>query len=194
MGFERSKFIVVAAAAALLAGCGDPASQAPVGMEPGNYEITVTGSMFGMKTEAQSDGSRCVTNAPEHIPTALLRPYLALNEQCATAKFERTGNKLTGSSLCQLEDGVGTATVHFDGTVAADTLDGTLRMEFDLDMPDSQEAKTAALLLKAASIPFSAKRTGDCTGNSAGAPGRFSSSTARDESSVEADFTDFSEE
>lgn len=157
-----------------LAGCGDPASEAPVAMQPGAYEVQLAGAMFGFRTRSEPDRTRCINNSPEHIPTALLRPYVALHEDCAPAKFERTGNRLTGSSVCRLDpkdDNVsGTATVRFEGTVFADKLEGTMKLDLDLEDTGDSEAKTAALLLKAASIPITATRTGDCTGDSGNEP------------------------
>lgn len=176
----------------VLGGCGDPAKQTPVEMQPGNYEVAMAGSLLGMQTQAESQGSRCVSTSPEHVPTALVRPFMALHEECAGARFERTGNKLTGTATCPLDPAkvAGTATVHFEGTIAADSLEGELSIKLDVEDMKSAEARLGIGMVNAAKMPFTAKRTGACTGSSGGGQ-RTTTTSANEEVSgePESDYT-----
>ena len=193
MGYARR---LAALAALALGGCGG-AGGTPIELQPGNYDITAAGAVFGFSGRALGQGSRCISagNGAEHIPTMLVRPYMVLNEHCGTAKFERTGNKLTGTAVCLIEEG--SATVSFEGEIKPDRVEGDLKLKFDIKPDGSAEGAAAEKMLdvamNAASVPFSAVRSGECSASgSAGMSSR--SAPSYDNSGPTYDFPDPPEE
>ncbi|WP_310532649.1 DUF3617 family protein [Novosphingobium sp.] len=149
----------------LLAGCGsDAANEAPVDMEPGAYLVDFKAPMFGADISKTIDGKRCITGDPEYVPTKLVRSYISLAPECATAKFERKGNQLTGSVTCPLDPqrATGKAIVTFDGTIAETSLSGTMKIDMQITASQDPQAQAAAALMSKVPIPFRAERTGDC--------------------------------
>lgn len=149
-----------------LGACGKDASQdVPVEMQPGAYLVDFKAPMFGADISKTAEARRCITGEPQYVPTKLVRSYIALAPECATARFERKGNRLTGSVTCPLDEDrvTGKAVVTFDGTIAETSLSGTMKIDMQIaSSPDPQAAAAAALLSKVP-IPFRAERTGDCS-------------------------------
>lgn len=150
----------------LLAGCGsDSASEAPVDMQPGAYLVDFKAPMFGADIAKTTEAKRCITGEAQYVPTKLVRSYITLAPECATAKFERKGNQLTGSVTCPLDPqrATGKAVVSFDGTIAETSLSGTMTIDMQITSSQDPQAQTAAALLSKVPIPFRAERTGDCS-------------------------------
>jgi hypothetical protein len=169
---NRLRHVLLAAAPmALLAGCGtspeDAALEERVHMEPGEYEITITGGKIAeyLELDDLAGSKRCIDNPPKHVPTALARIYTLNDEDCGTANFDREGNRLSGSNSCTVRDGgkAGSIALHFDGIVRPDSLTGTMRTEIDVDESQlSSSEKLALTVLHKLEAEFSAVRTGDC--------------------------------
>lgn len=163
--------LLAVAPMALLAGCGtspeDAALEERVHMEPGEYEITITGGKIAefLELDELAGSKRCIDNAPKHVPTALARIYMLDDEDCGTARFDREGNRLTGSNSCTVRDGgmAGSIALHFDGIVRPDRLTGTMRTEIDVDESElSSSEKLALTVLHKLEAEFAAVRMGDC--------------------------------
>lgn len=146
-------------------GGGDPAKQQEVDMQGGEYEVTLAGAPMGFAVAAQQLPKRCVHNSPANIPTALVRPYMALHDECSGASFQRQGNQLTGKAVCPLNPNraEGSITLLFKGTIAADGISGTITPDINMEANDP-ETELAVRMLKNLDVKFTAKRTGECTG------------------------------
>ena len=187
---------LAALAALALSGC-DGSGGAPIELQPGNYDISARGAVFGFSGKMLGQGTRCISaaNGAEHIPTMLVRPYMEISETCGTAKFERTGNKLTGVAVCPIEEGI--VTVNFAGKVLSDGVEGDLKAKFDI-RPDgtaerAQTEKMLRLASKFASMPFAAVRTGECSG-SGSTSSIFTTAPPYDNSAPAYDFPDAPED
>ena len=113
-------------------GCGgDPAAQAEAAMQPGAYEVSLAGAPMGFAVAAQQQPKRCISTSAANVPTALVRPYMMFDAHCGNAKFERTGNLLTGHAVCPLDperSGNGTLTLDFSGTISPTGISGMTKM------------------------------------------------------------------
>ena len=187
---------LAALAALALSGC-DGSSGAPIELQPGNYDITARGAVFGFSGKMLGQGTRCISvgNGAEHIPTMLVRPYMEISETCGTAKFERTGNKLTGVAVCPIEEG--TVTVNFAGKVMSDGVEGDLKLKFDIRPDGTAEQAEAEKMLRLAtnlgSMPFAAVRSGECSG-SGSTSSIFTTAPTYNDSAPSYDFPDAPEE
>ncbi|MEJ6009273.1 DUF3617 domain-containing protein [Novosphingobium aquae] len=140
-------------------------NEAPVDMQPGTYLVDFKAPMFGADIAQTTEAKRCIKGDPEYVPTKLVRSYILLAPECATAKFERKGNQLTGSVTCVLDQqlATGKAIVTFDGTIAETSLRGTMKIDMRITASQDPQAQAAAALLSKVPIPFRAERTGDCS-------------------------------
>lgn len=134
-------------------------------MQPGAYLVDFKAPMLGADIKKTTEAKRCITGDPEYVPTKLVRSYIALAPECATARFERKGNQLTGSVTCPLDEqrAKGKAVVTFDGTIAETSLSGTMTIDMQITSSQDPQAGAAAALLSKVPIPFRAERAGDCS-------------------------------
>jgi hypothetical protein len=133
-------------------------------MQPGAYRVDFKAPMLGADIAETNEAKRCITGDPKDVPTKLVQSYIALAPECAAAKFERKGNRLTGSVTCPLDgtQASGKAVVTFDGTIGETSLSGTMNVDMQLTASQDPQAQVAAALLSKMPIPFRAERIGDC--------------------------------
>ncbi len=163
---RRVQRVCIGIATLSLFGCGsDGVNDTPVDMQPGAYLVDFRAPMFGADISKTTEAKRCITGNPKDVPSKLVRSYISLAPECATAKFERKGNQLTGSVTCPLDEdrATGKAIVTFDGTIAESSLSGTMKIDMQITASQDPQAKIAAGLLSKVPIPFRAERTGDCS-------------------------------
>ena len=125
---RRLSFVSILAGA--LAGCGgDPASQAPVKLQPGMYEAKLGGRAYGpfyASAPEELDKRSCVTaDEVDTFPQSFTRRYLSMEGRCDGPLAERTGNLITGKVSCPIsENGVtGALETSFEGTVSDQSVD-----------------------------------------------------------------------
>ncbi|MFM5907208.1 MAG: DUF3617 domain-containing protein [Novosphingobium sp.] len=164
-GSHRPKLGAIALLCGLSAcGQGDGSTDEPVTMLAGQYEAAFAApALMGGKKSAEL--KRCISGSAKDFPSMIVRPYLSLDPHCATAKFERTGNRLTGQAVCPLDPdrARGKATVLFEGTIAPESIDGSVTIDMQIESAEDPQAKQAADMMRAVALPFSANRTGDCS-------------------------------
>ena len=158
---------MMAAGLLALSACSSPDTQEPVELQPGAYTVSLSGS---------DRMDRCIKDGANTYPETLVRPYLAGNEGCSTAHFTRTGNLLNGTATCPLDPqrAEGEVLYKFSGTISATGIEGSINTDWNIERAQDPDMAKAAKAMGAVSIPLSAKRTGDCSGNerSAVAPSR----------------------
>lgn len=185
----KHSFVILSLPVVLtIAGCGatrDAATEAPIDLQPGRYEISFEGAAFGMRAPGQKEGpnssnrSICVTeNVAKKWPRIAMTGHLG-NEGKANCEFDnekRTGNAFSGEYICDSEQDRmpgGKVKLAYTGTVSA--TESVIDTKMGFEMPDPSEMpakmaeemeqlKKAQPLLNAVSVIITAKRTGDCTG------------------------------
>lgn len=95
-----------------LVGCGvsrDAASEPPVKMQAGRYEISYGGKIagFGMSNKGGSGSapkSACITGSTASSwPKSLIRDAMPSNGYCSFKDAKRIGNALSGKYVCEAD-------------------------------------------------------------------------------------------
>lgn len=158
----------------LLASCSgavspeEAAAQTGVAMRPGQYTVTVSNGKMAefINADVGQEVRLCANNEPRYVPTRLAREHMLGGEAaCGTARFEREGNRLTGSNRCRLvgEAALNGLDIGFDGVIEAERLSGTLTVSPDF-REDELDPRSEALsrLIGDLEADLEAVRTGDC--------------------------------
>lgn len=182
LSFNHLPRIFVAASAIVLSGCSaaapDPASEAPVELAAGEYQVEFSGqapTMFG--TTARSDMPTgmnkkiCLAAPDDDAKVAkLARAYLSMHADCDHDGDDRVGNSVKGSVMCRTDPERmpgGLMGQNYTGTLATDTI--RLEGQMVMDLPTSsmtpemdQTMKDYAEMTKDIRIVVEAKRIGEC--------------------------------
>lgn len=158
------------ALAALLSACSEQApeqEQETVDMAPGLYRIALSPDKFAEYFEAivEPEQTVCISGQPRYVPNKLVRVFLEPDEDCWSAEFERTGNRLTGSTYCPSprRDMRAGMILDFDGMVGAGQLSGRMSFRVQADSATvSEEDRRQIRKLGTVEGHFEARRTGDC--------------------------------
>ena len=141
-----SRLILLAAAPMLLAGCGgaDPASETPVDLKPGKYDVFVRGSHLFEAPDNPGRSDVCLSEFearewPKHPLEKTTRKF----NGCFDTIDEPKGNALSGTRKCPK----GTATFTGEHSDERFTVRGTVKSSTS----DKEEGFT-----------ISGRRTGDC--------------------------------
>ena len=86
----------------LLGGCGDPASEAPVDLLPGLYDIAATGKSYIEISASNTSGQKCI-DAQQAREFALFPMQTATRAtpDCTDTVEPRTGNLIKGKRYCR---------------------------------------------------------------------------------------------
>jgi hypothetical protein len=168
-----------------LGSCGtapDPATETPVDLQPGQYQVTMGGGGLAKFIPVQKDGpgsvdqSICVTaEQAKTWPKPFVQNYLYLHEGCSLTGSKRVGNAVSGAILCPVDPdkAQGKMTVNYTGSMARDAVTVEAKMVFDVELSEAEKAKDpgaaqamAAMkgLMGNISMIVKAKRTGECRG------------------------------
>jgi hypothetical protein len=176
--------------AAVLAGCGggvggrDPASEAPVAMKAGLYEITKTGEAMGMnfgksKLTGKPEESKFCVNATmvDRWPVSLVKRVGVPVDECSHRPNPRVGNGLSGAFVCAIPEGEmpgAKVTISYSGDMAEtstsldlkltldDALVERLRAEVKSEGKNVVEFEAMVAAMKLMSVNAVASRLGDC--------------------------------
>jgi hypothetical protein len=171
--------VLAAALSGLMAGCspaGDPATQEPVELTPGLYEITASGVSLDRYVRTDPDAPKdqvCVTaGETAEFTDGLVNKHLVLHPGCTTVADPREGNTMAGTITCPMDPLIADSavTIAYQGKIAADSVRVTSKMTVNpLPEPDDLTPEETRLLprLKMAArnfgIRFEAVRIGDCS-------------------------------
>ena len=115
------------AAAAVLAGCSNPATEAPVDLAPGLYDVTLGGgTMIALKSNQRTDR---ICFAPENslaFPREPLSHILPQWDGCADEAPQPVGNAIRGARRCP--DRKTPVAIEYAGSHSSDsfTIEGTV--------------------------------------------------------------------
>ncbi|GJL95285.1 MAG: hypothetical protein DHS20C05_16900 [Hyphococcus sp.] len=171
-----NRFFCVSAFSIIAAGCAetsDPASEAPVELEPGRYEITMSGAGL-LKAAGNDNNSRstCLRAGERAMfPHKLAENYYRMHYSCSNKRLPREGNAVGGEISCAADPKLATGANRFvyNGAVAADNVRLEVKMKLDAlikedEMTEAQirELKLGMKMMEHARFVIEAKRTGDC--------------------------------
>jgi hypothetical protein len=165
--------------AAMIGGCSDPASEQPVSLKPGLYQVTIDRTVLGpIKASSQStgEGAKCVGSGSsdlEWIYPAIERKFCP-ECSCSTKDKTRTGNAISAHAVCPHDDDgtFGALEYAYQGVVSDEgvTLEGKVKSGLATyvapDATDSEKADAARVAEKWESVTLAARidRVGDCPG------------------------------
>jgi hypothetical protein len=161
-----------------MVGCspaGDPASQEPVELMPGLYQITLSGTglaQFAPRGASETEYEICVRSGDvTRFPDRIARNYFSMTPFCTAIPEPREGNAFRGTITCPLDPKAltGGVTIDYEGVVSADRIVATSRTKFGAQpvpgalSPEEQRALAAgAALMEMVGIQITAIRAGDC--------------------------------
>ena len=138
MPVARSSRPTIVCALALfgLAGCSDPASETPVSLQPGLYELKV-----GSATP-KADDKLCFASGDLENVDRMVRKYYYFLEDCSHSKEERIGNEVKGKVRCEIDPTTGWST-DYKASIAAQklTIDATMVNYVKNDDPNQGNAE-----------------------------------------------------
>jgi len=141
----------------LLAGCGrDPASEAPVQLQPGLYQVAVGGGTLVRLPSDQRSDQICLS-PPDAIDFAKspLYPTIGTWDGCSETPEEPKGNAISGKRECLDRKTAVTAT--FAGSHTADSF------EIHGTVTQGDDESASIMRLGSGDFTLSGKRLGDCT-------------------------------
>ena len=137
----------------MVAACSDPASEQPVNLKPGLYQMTIERNVLGpikAKDPSASEGSQCVGSGSSDLEWIypLIEKKFCPECSCSTKDKTRTGNVISAHAVCPHdEDGTfGALEYLYQGVVTEDgvTLDGKVKSGLATYVaPDASEAEKA---------------------------------------------------
>lgn len=143
--------------AILLCGCArDPASEQPVELKPGLYEVTVGGgTLVRLPSDQRTD--RICLSVPDAIDFAKspLYPTIGAWDSCTESPDEPKGNALSGKRQC---DRRAPLTVAYTGSHTADSF------ELRGTVTQGSDENESVMRLGSGDFSISGKRITDCEG------------------------------
>ena len=161
---------------ATVGACSDPASEQPVSLKPGLYQLTIDRTVLGpIKASSQSanEGGQCVQSGSDlEWVYPLVERKLCPECSCSTKDKARKGNLISGHALCPVDDDgtFGALEYAYQGVVSDDgvTLEGKVKFGMaSYVAPDASEAEKADAARVAekwedVTMAGRIKRVGDC--------------------------------
>lgn len=150
----------------------DPANETPVELEPGLYEVTLSGA--GLMKASDKGRPQPVCLRPgnrESFPHTLVKNYYALHYSCRTTRLPRIGNKIAGEVTCAADPKLAAGATQFaySGVVAREKVDIRVQIKFDTTVKENAMSKEEAAQLRLGMKAFEqmrfvieASRIGDC--------------------------------
>lgn len=170
--------VLAAALSGLMAGCspaGDPATEEPVELTPGLYQITLSGAgmaQFTQQSPSETEDEVCVRPGDvTRFPDRMARNYFSMHPGCTASPEPREGNSFRGTVTCPLdpERATGKITIEYQGVVSADRVVATSQMTFDaqpvpgtMSPEERRQLAQGAALMELVGIQVTAVRAGDC--------------------------------
>ena len=170
--------VLAAALSGLIAGCspaGDPATQEPVELMPGLYQITLSGTglaQFTQQGPGETEDEICVrSGGVSRFPDRMARNYFSMHPGCTAIPEPREGNAFRGTVTCPLDprDVTGEVTIDYEGVVSADRVVATSRTKFSaqpvpgaLSPEEQRQLAAGSALMEMVGIQITAVRAGDC--------------------------------
>lgn len=167
-----------AALSGLMASCspaGDPATQEPVELMPGLYQITLSGTglaQFAQQGPGETEGEICVRSGDDsRFPDRMARNYFSMHSGCTAVPEPRVGNAFRGTVSCPLDprELTGEVTIDYEGVVSADRVVVTSRTKFSaqpvpgaLSPEEQRELAAGSAFMAMVGIQITAVRAGDC--------------------------------
>lgn len=168
--------VIAALALTACAQASDPASEAPVELLVGQYEVAVAGqaqTAFGKSKNSSDDfpAKICLAGPDDAARIAkLARTYYSMDQGCSHSASERVGNAVGGKISCPTDPervAGGEVGVSYTGKLTADTVN--LEGKFVFDFPTESLTEEEQALMKDGAdemdriaIVVEAKRIGDC--------------------------------
>ena len=171
LAFKSAGLAAMCLAAACNAQEQDPASAAPVKLQPGLYEISVSHAVAGFSSDGEREAVHCVTAgaAPQfHFKLAEARFDFG---HCRSVRGPRTGNAFSGELICLADQKMATGSNRFvyEGVIEDDYIEIEARMKLDAKIkPGASEEMSEAQLrlamkaLEKVKSVIEAERIGDC--------------------------------
>ena len=172
----KKPIIVVGGLFVLLAGCveeRDPASEAPVDLLPGRYEITLSGNLPQNPNSKRAPTSLCVTgskasNFHYHLAEEATKVFGA----CSPKRAPRVGNAFSGEISCLADQRMATGSNRFiyEGAISPEKVRIEARMKLDAKLKEGaggdevsdMQLKLAMKAMEAIKTIITAERVGDC--------------------------------
>lgn len=170
--------VLIVALSALLAACspaGDPATQEPVELSPGLYQITLLGAgmaQFTQQSPGKTEDEVCVRSSDvSRFPDRMARNYFSMHPGCTASPEPREGNAFVGTVTCPLDPdrASGKITIEYEGVVSADRVVATSRMKVEakpvpgtMSPKEQRQVAQGAALMEMVGIQVTAVRAGDC--------------------------------
>lgn len=158
--------------AAMLAGCSDPATQAPVTMMKGDYSIkpsikqSVYAGSFSIAVDVgPGDKDVCFGQAQvDTFPAAALRRVLPSEVSCRMVTPEREGNLFTGIRRCSGRVGNTVYEIEqpYEAVLRQDSFDVSGTVQVTVTQHSSYGESRSADLIRESNFRVSGKRLGDC--------------------------------
>jgi Protein of unknown function (DUF3617) len=143
--------------ALLLSGCAqDPASEPPVELQPGLYQVAVGGGTVVRLPSDQRSDQICLS-PPDAIDFAKspLYPTIGVWDGCSETSEEPKGNAISGKRECL--DRKTPMTAAFAGSHTADTF------EIRGTVAQGSDENSSVMRLGSGDFSITGKRIGDCT-------------------------------
>lgn len=152
----------------------DPASETPVDLSVGLYEIGVTSAVGPVSSKDDETTTHCVKNhETRSFPYLLAEKYLAFHGACGAERSPRQGNAFGGELTCLADQKMAAGANRFvyHGAIATDRVELEGRFKLDAELkPGAAGADVTDAQLKLAMKAFErvksvivAKRIGDCS-------------------------------
>jgi hypothetical protein len=170
--------VFAASLSGLTAGCspaGDPATQEPVELMPGLYQITLSGTGLAQSIQqgpGEAEGEICLRSGDvSRFPDRMARNYFSMHPGCTASPEPREGNAFRGKVSCPLDprEMTGEVAIDYEGVVSADRVVVTSRTKFSaqpvpgaLSPEEQREFAAGSALMEMVGIQIKAVRAGDC--------------------------------
>jgi hypothetical protein len=157
----------------MLAGCrGDPATETPITMKPGLYEVQTPGISLagvGMSDSSTPGKKLCLRSGDgDFFAHRVVREALA-TDGCADPVNERAGNQLTSTIRCSIKDNEVSGDYYFRGRgrISEDAFASDFKIDLsEIDHKGNKDAQQGMQMLQAmqgvGSLRISASRVGEC--------------------------------
>ena len=175
--FANLKLLVAGSLCAAMAACAetsDPASETPVDLEPGNYNVTISGKgIFKNAGSGKKPGTICVTRSDrDSFPHKLAENYYKLHPACQVSRGSREGNAISGEIKCPVDPKMATGSSRFvyNGAVSSDNVEVEIRMKLDAKLKEGAggeevsdaQLKFAMKTFESMRFVIHATRIGEC--------------------------------
>lgn len=173
--FDNRLVICLGAITLFVTACSktpDPANEAPVDLEPGMYEIAISGAGLPSSMNTDRPHSACVRGSDRALfPHKLVQNYYALHPACKTDRLPREGNKIAGEISCAADPKLAAGANRFvySGAVKSDNVEVSVQMKLEAVIKEDsmteaevKQLKLGMKMMERMRFVIKAKRTGAC--------------------------------